>query len=294
MSLTRRILLAGLAALPLSLPVSLSPALAETPASRIVSIGGGVTEIVFALGQQHRLVARDTTSTYPPEAELLPDVGYIRRLSPEGVLSVQPDLILTDEGAGPPETVELLENAGIPFREVPQGFDRAAILAKIHRVGEVLGVSAEAEALAEEVAADLDAAMAQAGAMDKRVLFIISMQGGRVMASGTGTAADGIINMVGAQNAVSEYPGYKTLTDEAITRAAPDVILMMSRNGEHTSTTEMLLANPAIATTPAGQAEAFVTMDGMYMLGFSVRTADAVRDLARALRDSGTALNQGG
>ena len=291
MSLSRRILLAGLAALPLS---AAAPAVADTSAERIVSIGGGVTEIVFALGQEHRLVARDTTSTFPPEAALLPDVGYIRRLSPEGVLSVQPDMILTDEGAGPPETVELLESAGIPFKEVPQGYDRDAILTKIRRVGEALGVSAEAGALADKVAADLDAAVVEAGTSDKRVLFIISMQGGRVNASGTGTAADGIINMVGAENAVTEYPGYKTLTDEAITRAAPDVILMMSTTGDHAATAELLLSNPAIAATPAGQAQAFVTMDGMYMLGFSVRTADAVRDLTKALRNSGETHGNGG
>ncbi|WP_010139117.1 heme/hemin ABC transporter substrate-binding protein, partial [Oceanicola sp. S124] len=206
MSLSRRSLVASVAAVA-TLSLTSLPLLAQDTPSRIVSIGGGVTEIVFALEQEHRLVARDTTSTFPTEATLLPDIGYIRRLSPEGVLSVQPDMILTDEGAGPPETVELLEKAGIPFEEVPQGYDRDAILTKIRTVGEVLGLRAEAEELAARVGADIDAAMAEADAAGKRVLFIISLQGGRVMASGTGTAADGIITMVGAENAVSDYPG---------------------------------------------------------------------------------------
>ena len=84
-----------------------SPNHAEDPASRVVSIGGAVTEIVYALGEEARLVARDTTSNYPPEATALPDVGYIRRLSPEGVMSVRPDLILSEEGAGPPEALKV-------------------------------------------------------------------------------------------------------------------------------------------------------------------------------------------
>lgn len=64
------------------------------PATRIVSVGGSVTEIVYALDQQHRLIARDTTSVFPAEARQLPDIGYQRALAPEGVLSVAPDMTL--------------------------------------------------------------------------------------------------------------------------------------------------------------------------------------------------------
>lgn len=72
-----------------------------TDTSRLVSVGGAVTEIVYALGAGDRLVARDQTSTYPEEARKLVDVGYMRRLSPEGVLSVNPTGILLSEGSGP-------------------------------------------------------------------------------------------------------------------------------------------------------------------------------------------------
>ena len=84
---------------------ALAQAGTETRAERVVSLGGGVSEIVHALGETDRLVARDTTSTYPESVVALPDVGYIRALSAEGVLSVDPDLILAKEGAGPPEAV---------------------------------------------------------------------------------------------------------------------------------------------------------------------------------------------
>lgn len=72
---------------------------------RVLAIGGAITEIVYALGEDARLVGRDTTSVFPPEAEALPDVGYMRALSPEGVLSLAPDLIIADEGAGPAEEI---------------------------------------------------------------------------------------------------------------------------------------------------------------------------------------------
>lgn len=264
-----------------------APNHAEGPAQRIVSIGGSVTEIVFALGEDSRLVARDTTSNFPPQATALPDVGYIRRLSPEGVLSVQPDLILSEEGAGPPETVALLSAAAIPFVEIPDGFTRDAIRTKILAVGDALGVPDKATKLANKVTEDLEAALAGADTEGKKVLFILSMQGGRIMASGTGTAAEGIIQLAGGKNAITAFKGYKPMTDEAVAEAAPDVILMMDRSGDHAATLDQLVAHPAISTTPAAANRAVIQMDGMYLLGFSVRTADAVRDLATALKQVG-------
>ncbi len=78
--------------------------------SRIVSIGGAITEILYALGLEQRIVAVDSTSFYPPQAlREKPNVGYMRQLSPEGVLGLNPSLILATEGAGPKETVAVLE-----------------------------------------------------------------------------------------------------------------------------------------------------------------------------------------
>lgn len=259
---------------------------AEEPAPRggVLSIGGSVTEIVYALGQGDRLIARDTTSTYPAAVNDLPDVGYMRALSPEGVLSVAPDLVLSEEGAGPPETIALLREADIAFVTIPGGFDAEAIDAKIRAVGAALNVPERAEALAEKVQAEIAAATEQAQRKaPKRVLFLLSAQGGKLMAGGTGTAADAIIRMAGGVNAADGFPGYKTLTDEAATAAAPDVILMMDRGGDHAATPETLFALPALAVTPAAETGALIKMDGLKMLGFGPRTAEAVRQLNAAL-----------
>jgi iron complex transport system substrate-binding protein len=253
--------------------------------SRLVAIGGSITEIVYALGEQASLVARDSTSVYPPEAFSLPDVGYIRQLSPEGVLSVNPSGILALHGAGPREAVDVLRKASVPYVEVPDTFDHAGILVKIRAVGQALGVEEKAERLALEVDANLAAAEKRtAGITDrKRVLFILSMQDGRILASGTETAANGIIAMAGALNAIDGYTGYKQVSEEAIITAAPDVILMMDRAGSLAISDEDLFAHPAIASTPAGAARRVVRMDGAYLLGFGPRTAQAVDELAVAL-----------
>lgn len=254
-------------------------------AGRIVSVGGSLTEIVYALGAQDRLVARDSTSTFPVEANALPDVGYMRALSPEGVLSVRPDGILLLEGSGPPEAVEVLRKASVPLVFVPETYDREGILTKIRAVGEALGLSDRAARFEADVAADLDAAKAAADAIAerKRVLFVLSLQGGKILASGTNTAADGIIALAGATNAVDGFQGYRQLTDEAVIEANPDVVLVMAREGDLAISRDELLAHPAIAATSAGASGDVIAMDGLYLLGFGPRTAQAARDLAADL-----------
>ena len=278
--------LAGATALGVALAVLGSPLRAQDyDASRIVAIGGSVTEIIYALGEEERLIARDTTSVFPEAALELPDVGYIRQLSPEGVISVDPSLIIALEGSGPPEAVEVLEKASIPMVTVPDRYDREGILEKIRIVGDVLDVEDKTAALAAETDADLKAAeQATADIVERKmVLFVLSLQGGRILASGTNSAADGIISMAGGVNAVTEYEGYKQLTDEAVIEAAPDVILAMDRGGDHETQANDLLAHPAIAATPAAKTGSVVRMDGAYLLGFGPRTAAAVRDLSAAL-----------
>lgn len=286
----RKISLPGgflLAALFLAVPAKAKDDLPDAfkDATRLVTIGGSLTEIVYALGEEGRLIARDTTSTFPPEAAELPDIGYMRQLAPEGVLSVAPSAILALEGSGPPETIDVLTKASVPLVLVPEKFDREGILTKIRYVGAALGQDGKAESLAARVASEIAAAegLTKHISEHKRVLFILSLQDGRVLASGKGTAADGIIRMAGGRNAVDAFSGYKPVSDEAIIKAQPDIILMMDRGGDLDASDAELLSNAAIAATPAGKNSAIVRMDGSYLLGFGPRTAGAVRELAAAL-----------
>jgi len=253
--------------------------------SRIASVGGSVTEIVYALGEQDKLVARDSTSVYPEAAMKLPDVGYMRQLSPEGVLSVNPSGLIVLEGSGPKETIDVLKKASVPLIVVPETFDHAGIIEKIRVVGRAFGADDKASELAAQVDADLAAAERLTAGMPekKRVLFILSMQGGKILAAGSHTAADGIIRLAGAVNAVEGFSGYKQLSDEAAIMAKPDIVLMMNRFGGHELPDAELFAHPAISPTPAGQAKRVVRMEGNYLLGFGPRTASAIRDLATAL-----------
>jgi iron complex transport system substrate-binding protein len=265
--------------------LSASPLPADGAQADVLSIGGSVTEIVYALDKGRRLVARDSTSIYPQAANGLPDVGYMRALSPEGVLAVAPALILSEEGAGPPETIAALQAAAIPFITIPDAYDAEGVIAKVLAVGEALGAQEQATVLARDVATQFEtlSERIKPQSTPKKVMFILSTSGGRILASGTNTAADGIIALAGGKNAMLGFEGYKSVTDEAVVAAAPDVILMMDRTGDHATSNAALFAMPALAPTPAAANQAIVRMNGLYLLGFGPRTAQATLDLNEAL-----------
>ncbi|GAB2184221.1 heme/hemin ABC transporter substrate-binding protein [Roseibium sp. LAB1] len=268
------------------------PLFAESAGSsesrHVVAIGGSVTEIVYALGEDKRLIARDSTSIFPAEASSLPDVGYMRALSPEGVLSVNPDLILMLEGSGPQETVDVLRKSGVAMADVPEAYTAEGIVRKVRVVGEVLGVQAKADALAGKLEEDLAEAQraAESRVPGVRVLFVLSTKAGRILAAGTDTAADGILKLAGAENATSGFSGYKLLSDEAIVSAAPDVVLMMDRHGDGEASGDALFDHPALAQTPAGRNKQLIRMNGQLLLGFGPRTAEAVRELSNRLAET--------
>lgn len=263
-----------------------------TPAAaggaRIVSLGGAITEILYAFGLEDEVVAIDTTSLYPPRAlKEKPNVGYLRQLSPEGIIGKSPSMILTTEGAGPKETVAVIAAASIPMITVPEHFTADGIIERIKMVGDAVGAKKQSECLERLVRDDLDALRGIRDGINKpvKVMFVLSFAGGRPMVAGRNTAADGIIKLAGAENAVADFDGYKPINDEAALAAGPDVVLGMNRPGAELTVQEVF-ANPGLALTPAATSKAFFAMDGAYLLSFGPRTAQAARDLAKKLYPS--------
>ncbi len=250
-------------------------------ADAIVSVGGPITEIIYALGEEDRVIARDTTSTFPEIVNDLPDVGYMRNLSAEGVLSVGPDLIIARSTSGPVEALDQLRGAAVPIVFVEDGFTPDAVLASVDTVGEALGVEEKADVLIAQLETDfaeLAEKRAASGAA-LRVLFALSIDGGRLNAAGRGTGADGMITLAGGVNAMADaFEGYKLVNDEAIILAAPDVIVMMDSRGDHGGRAEEVLGLPSVSLTPAGENGAFITIPGA-ALGFGPRTPQLASDL---------------
>lgn len=262
------------------------PIPAMPAAKRVVAVGGSITEIVYALGAQDRLVAVDTTSQYPPAAlERLPNVGYLRALSAEGVLSMRPDLILAEADAGPPGAMKQMKTAGARIVVLRKVLDAEGVAYKIRAVARSLGLDAKGAALADRYTRDmarLRAAIEKAKTRP-RVLFVLSIGRGSPLAGGRETSADAIIRLAGGVNAIDGYTGYKPLSPEAAIAAAPDIVLVTTRTRDMMGGATNLLARPELKLTPAGRRRRLIAMDGLFLLGFGPRTPRAVRELAAKL-----------
>lgn len=278
----RRAVLAGLFGL-VALPGR--PGAAQ-PAARIASLGGAVTETLCRLGAAGRIVAVDTTSVYPPEIlREKPNVGYLRALSAEGLLSVRPDLVIAAEGAGPPDVLALLREAGIPVSLVQEPPTPEGVLDKIATVGRLAALDGPAEALSREVGAGFAELARQRARISRRAraLLVLSLANGRVMVGGRNSSADGMLALAGVENAAGGLEGFKPIGDEAIVAAAPEAVVMM-RNGPDAPGPEAVFASgTALGQTPAAAKRALVAMDGLTLLGFGPRTPEAATALMRAI-----------
>lgn len=275
-----------LAAASLLLPSGFpSPALGQAQ-ERIVAVGGVITEVIYALGLQDRIAGVDSTSQFPADAlRDKPNIGYVRAVSAEGVLSLKPSLILAIEGAGPPDAMSLLSESGVRLVRIADETTAEGVASKIEAIGSAVGAAEPARRLAAQVRERFDELATLRGRIPakRRVLFVLSLQNGRVMVGGRNSTADAIIGHAGAINVASGIEGYKPMTDEAILAAAPDVILMMRNGGAPAVTPDALFAMPSFAQTPASTNKRLVLMDGLYLLGFGPRTPLAARDLMAAI-----------
>lgn len=255
--------------------------------SRIITIGGSVTEIVFELGAGDQVIARDDSSLYPPQIHALESVGYVRRLSAEPVLALNPTLIITTEDAGPPEAIEQLRAAGVPLLVVPSEDSIEGVINKVETIAQALGREDAGGEIVARIQADYVAAqdLQKQLTTHPRVMFIYARGAGAVSVAGMNTSASTMIALAGGENAVTEFEGYQPITAEAVVTAAPDVILMMSRGLESLGGVEGLLEQPGIAQTPAGQNGRIVAVDDLYLLGFSTRIGTAILDLTYLIHE---------
>ena len=268
-------------------------ALAQAPSDkrvRIVAIGGAITEVIYALGAEGLLAGVDSTSLYPEAAKALPQVGYMRAISAEGVLSLRPTLVIATTAGGPAASFDQIKATGVRTLVLPDHYDYDSVVLKIEEIGKTTGRETEAAKLIARGKADMEdlAVKLKTAGARPRVLFLLSVGGGGApQASGGGTAADGIIRLSGGVNAIEGYTGYRPLTPEAVIAARPDFIVVTHQTANLVGGASAVLERqPALLQTPAGRGGKILVFDTGLLLGFGPRTPDAARQLAMALHPS--------
>lgn len=253
---------------------------------RLITAGGGITEVVYALGAQDLLVGTDTTSLFPEAAQKTPKIGYLRQLSAEGLLALRPDALVAGTDAGPPVVLDQIRSAGVRVELVASDHSWDEVRRKVAAVGLATGREAASRALQERLDrrwTDVQARVRQtARANPTRVLFVLSHTGSP-MVSGEATAADAVIRFMGAKNALSGFKGYRPMTAEAMAMAAPDLILMTAQGLDAVGGADKFWQRPELALTPAYRQRAsrrtLLAPDALALLGFGPRLPDVIAQL---------------
>lgn len=248
-----------------------------TSAARIVTLSGEFSEIVHELGLADNLVGVDLSSDHPADVmAAIPKVGVEFRLFAEPILALEPTVVLGDVDATPPEVIDQVRAAGVPVVIMPRLVGVTAPAEKIRLVGSVLGVDDVAEAVADRVQAEIDAALARVADTTSRprVAVVYVATEDQVLLLGDGTVFEGLIAAVGAEDVGPEAgsDAFVPLSAEAIAAAAPDVIITARRGFERRGGMDGFLDLPGIAQTPAGRDRAVLVYEDSLLLALGPRT----------------------
>ena len=263
----RRFLLSLLALLPVF-------AQAEEP-RRVVTLGGSLTEIVYALDAQAGLVGVDQSSSYPAAATQLPQVGYYRNFSVEGVVGLKPTLVLATDHAGPPEALAKLQQLGPRVVVLPSAPTVEALEQRIRGVASELAARERGELLIAKIRASL-----ATSAPDKAPRALLLMgRDSHLQGAGKNTAANSMLQLTGAENVLASQEGYKPVSPEALAALAPEVIITTRMTVDSLGGEDKLITAPGIALTPAAKQGRIVIMDDLLLLGFGPRLPEALSEL---------------
>ncbi len=264
---------------------------------RIISVGGAITEIIYALNAGTDLVAVDTTSNFPESTQKLPNVGYARALSAEGVLALAPTQIIASEDAGPPAVIKQLTASGIPVAVLAAHHRFEGVLDRVKQIGDLTGRESQATALTHklqqewtQVRDSIEQRNTQHETQNKtkapKIVFILAHAPNQVMVAGRETAAHAVLEYAGASNAITAtngFSGYKPLTPEAMIAAQPDIILVTDQGVKASGGIDAVLKLPGVEQTPAGRNRRVISLEAMLLLGFGPRLPSAIGMLDAAI-----------
>ncbi|BDY04264.1 ABC transporter substrate-binding protein [Ferrimonas sp. YFM] len=273
------------ALLPLLLGATLSlPAMA---AERVISAGAAVTELVMALEGADKLVAVDVTSQIP-EGMALPQLGYHRTLSAEGLLSLNPDLVVGSDEMGPKSALDIVRQAKVQVATLPAAETPQQLMANIDTLAALLSEEDAAPSLKATIQSQVDRINQAKANLSRapKVVFVL-LRGDRGPRMGGGhTPADLLITLAGGEN-IAGFDGYKSASEETLLSLQPDLILVTKPAMDADNAAgELLESLPLLAHTPAGKNGQIYDLPAKALLGgLGPSALDAAEDLAQKLAE---------
>ena len=194
---------------------------------RVISLAPSITEIVFALGQGHRLKGVTTYSDFPPEALKLPKVGSYVKLDLEKIVALKPDLCIAIKDGNPIAVARRLESLKIPVYAVNPG-NLESVMQTVQEVGELLNVQEKADKLVQSMNLRIQKVKSLVAKTTYRPRVFFQIGVSPIVSVGTHTFSNELIVLAGGKNVAQGPIAYPRYSIEQVLALSPEVIIITS------------------------------------------------------------------
>ena len=266
---------------------------------RIVCLSKHLTEMVFALGKGHELVGVDLSSTYPDSAKLVKTVGYHRALAAEGIISLNPDLVIHSKDIGSENVEPQLLKAGLKEKIFggANTIDSAKLL--LTELGKFFGVENKADSIIKKMDADI----ARANDMVKNMHItdtpsVMIIHFGRAnnvyfVMSGRNGVGDKMITLAGGKTARYDAKGARQISAEAVAAANPDIIIATDFGYDQMGSMDKFITGvPGVSLTNAARNKRIYRFEEHDLVYFGPRTGENIIKLLNLIHPPGNATHQ--
>tara|TARA_B100000927_G_scaffold246700_1_gene209722 strand:+ start:279 stop:1118 length:840 start_codon:yes stop_codon:yes gene_type:complete len=251
---------------------------------KIISLGGTITEIIFALNEGAKIIGVDNTSVYPKEALKLTKLGYRQNISLEGIVSLKPDIVFASSLLAPKAIIDKLKTLGIEVIVVPElnNFDSAK------KKVEIISTALNKKKDGQKIISIIDSDIQEIKELNKKnskikLAFIYARGGNRLFLAGKETGAHSMMKLSGAKNSFSTFDGYKPVSTEALIMGNPDAIIMLNRGISSLKNGPWKIKG--LSQTTAGKKQNLIAVDDLAFLGFGPRSASELIRVIKLMKE---------
>lgn len=249
---------------------------------RIVSHVPSITETLYALGLGDKIVGVSDYCDYPEEAKTKPKVGGYYTPNIEVIVSMNPDLVLTD---GHVDEISNLESLGVTFAVIqPNTIDD--ILKDIELLGNLTGQQEKASELINDMQSRVDKFVATvSGAPHPRVFYVFdATDTTKPWTAGPGSFADALIEIAGGKNVAASAQGaWIQLNIEELVNSDPEIIIVDSMMGTAVISPDEIKELPGWKDTTAVKQNNIFVVNGDLVNRTGPRIVQGLEAIARII-----------
>jgi iron complex transport system substrate-binding protein len=201
-----------------------------TEPKRVLSLAPGLTEMIFSLQAEDKLVGATRYSNFPAAAQKIPRIGSYVKLDLEKIVAIEPDLCIAIKDGNPRRTADAIKALGIPvFAINPLSVEQ--IMEAFLLLGNILGVSDRAEELVSNMEQRLVSVKKKVASSEVRPRVFFQIADVPIVSAGKDSYIDSLITLSGGYNLAGNMTAYPRFSWENIIQLQPEVVLISSMAG---------------------------------------------------------------